>query len=108
MCKYADVQICFLLKDKNLHIRTSSHLHINYSSSIFILLRSIPKPKPLSFNTCSISLKDFFPKFLNFIRSSCSYLTSSLNELIFAAFKQLKALTERSRSSKGVFKVFLN
>src|SRR5881394_4537168 len=79
----------FNLLFANLHIGQFANWF--YSSSNFNLLRSIPKLKPLSCNTCSISLKDFWPKFLNFIRSSCSYCTSSLKELILAAFKQLNA-----------------
>src|SRR5690606_39306078 len=79
-------------------------LIVFYSSSSLYLDKSIPKVKFFSWISCSNSAKDFLPKFLNFIISEISSLARSPSVFTSAALRQLKALTERSRSLSGVFK----
>ena len=54
----------------------------------------MPKDKPLDSIKSSSSVRDFFPKFLNFNKSFLLYATSSPKVSTSAAFKQFKALTE--------------
>ena len=63
----------------------------------------IPKDNPFASTRSSNSVKDFFPKFLNFNRSFLLYETKSPSVSTSAAFKQFKALTDKSMSTSFVF-----
>ena len=65
----------------------------------------MPNDKFKLANLASNSVNDFLPKFLNFNNSGRVILHKPPNVSISAAFKQLIARTERSRSTNLLFSI---